>query len=95
MATARDWYELVVTPATLGTDQVTDEIVWGFEDNKITKTWTARDMTADEIDARDGAAMSLELYTYIKWQIAEGNITPNTAPADLKKAYLARQRLEQ
>ena len=94
----RGWYELTVTEPSVGEDQVVDEVVWGFETNQISKTWTVRDMTTTEIDARDADAMPLSEYYLWKTLIATGVITQqqavNNLPAELIDAYQARDRLE-
>jgi len=94
----RGWYELTVTEPTVGEDQVKDAVVWGFETNQISKTWTVRDMTTTEIDARDADAMPLSEYYLWKTLIATGVITQqqavNNLPAELIDAYQARDRLE-
>ena len=94
----RGWYELTVTEPTVGEDQVKDAIVWGFATNQISKTWTVRDMTSEEIDTRDASPMPLSEYYLWKTLIATGVITQQQAvdrlPTELINAYQARDRLE-
>ena len=97
----RGWYELTVTKPSIGEDQVRDAVVWGFETNQISKTWTARDMTAEEIDIRDAAVMPLIDYLQFNLMVAKGVATPAEIVAyltakypEVLAAYLARDRLE-
>ena len=94
----RGWYELIVTQPVVGADQVIDETVWEFAANQISKTWTVRDMTTAEIDARDAEAMPLSEYYLWKVLLTTGVITQqqavNNLPAELINAYQARDRLE-
>lgn len=98
IAHARGWYRLVVTQPTVGENQVIGTTVWGFSDNVISKTWTVRDMTDEEIDQRAASPMPIGEYYIWKALIAKGVITQQEAaqrlPDDLKAAYLARDRLE-
>jgi len=92
------FFELVTTQPVLGENQVRDTEVWGFADNKITKTWTVRDMTVSEIDTRTAGPMPLSEYHLWKALIVTGVITQQQAvqnlPQELIDAYLARDRLE-
>ena len=97
----RGWYELTVTEPTVGEDQVKDAIVWGFATNQISKTWTVRDMTSEEIDIRDAAVMPLIDYLQFNLLVAKGVATPAEIVAyltakypEILAAYLARDRLE-
>jgi len=97
----RGWYELTVTEPTVGEDQVRDEVVWGFETNQISKTWTVRDMTAEEIDIRDAAVMPLIDYLQFNLMVAKGLVTKAEIATyltakypELIDAYQARDRLE-
>jgi len=92
------YYRLITTDPVLGENQVRDEVVWGFSDNTITRTWTVRDLTAEEIDQRAASPMPLSEYYLWKALIVKGVITQqeaaNALPQDLIDAYLARDRLE-
>jgi len=97
------FYELTDTQPTIGADQVKDEVQWSFANDQISRTWTVRDLTAQEIQDRDDfiaareGRISREMYYVLKWLIAEGVISStniNNAPNALKNAYQARGRLE-
>ena len=97
----RGWYELTVTQPTLGENQVKDAVVRDFADNEISKTWTVRDMTVEEIDIRDAEAMSVS--DYYQWQaiiqftsVTQAQIVTylQTNAPELIEAYQARDRLE-
>jgi hypothetical protein len=97
----RGWYETTITQPTIGEDQVKDAVVWGFVTNQISKTWTVRDMTQDEIDRRDAEPMSVS--DYLQWKAIiqftsatqEQIVTYLQANApELIAAYQARDRLE-
>ena len=97
----RGWYELTVTEPTVGEDQVKDAVVWGFETNQISKTWTVRDMTAAEIDIRDANVMPLIDYLQFNLMVEKGVATPAEIVAyltakypEVLAAYQARDRLE-
>jgi len=97
----RGWYELTVTEPTVGEDQVRDEVVWGFETNQISKTWTVRDMTTEEIDIRDANVMPLIDYIQFNIMVGKGVVTQaelvtylTAKYPELIDAYLARDRLE-
>jgi len=91
------YYRLVVTQPTLGENQVRDEEVWAFEDNVITKTWTVRDLTAQEINEREAGAMPLSEYYLWKVLRLKNVVTTqelqDNLPEELKDAYLARKAL--
>ena len=91
------WYELTITEPNVGADQVKDTEVWGFADNKISLTWTVRDMTDEEIDARDATPMGINTYYIWKTLIETNTLTIQQAqdnlPQELIDAYLARKRL--
>ena len=98
----RGWYELTVTQPVVGADQVVDETVWEFASNQISKTWTVRDLTAQEILERDAEAMSL--MDYLQWKAivqftsatSEQITTFLTANhPEIVDAYLARKALEE
>jgi len=98
IANTKGWYKLIVTQPTIGADQTRDAEVWGFAANEISKTWTVRDLTAEEIDQRDASPMPLSEY-YLWWTLIEtGTITQQQAvnhlPQELIDAYQARDRLE-
>jgi hypothetical protein len=92
------YYRLESTDPAIGENQVRDGVVWGFADNVISRTWTVRDLTAEEIDQREAGAMPLNTYYLWKALIAKGVITQQEAaqrlPQELIDAYLARDRLE-
>jgi hypothetical protein len=93
----RGWYELTVTQPTIGTNEVKDVEVWDLVNDEMSKTWTVRAMTAEEIDTRDERAMSVNSYCLWKALIVTGVITQQQAidnlPARLVDAYQARGRL--
>jgi hypothetical protein len=95
--TNNGYYELIETQPTIGEDQVRDVEVWGFADGQISKTWTVRDLTAEEIDNRIASPMSVTNYYIWKALIATGTITieqaQNNLPQELIDAYQARKRL--
>jgi len=98
IANAAGWYKVVVTQPTIGVDQIKYDEVWGFAANEISKTWTVRDLTAEELDQREAGAMPLSEY-YLWWTLIEtGLITQQQAanhlPQELIDAYQARDRLE-
>ena len=98
----RGWYELTVTQPTVGEDQVKDAIVWGFVVDEISKTWTVRDLTAQEMLDRDAQAMSL--IDYLQWK-AIVNFTSATSEQivtfltanypEIVDAYIARKAIEE
>lgn len=94
---ANGLFELVTTEPTLEANQVKDSEVLGLADNKITRTWTVRDLTTEEIDNRIASPLSVN--DYYQWkaiQLAGGwtnQQMQNALPPDLVEAYLARKRL--
>lgn len=98
IANTKGFYRLVVTPASLGPDQVVGAEIWGFTANEITKTWAVRDMTAQEIDERNARAMNLDVYWLWKALLLKNVITAQeaaaTLPQEMIDAYQARDRLE-
>lgn len=96
----RGWYGLTETHPALGENEIEDETIWGFADNEISRTWTVRDMTQEEIDTRDAMALS----DYYQWRIILEvvGVTPQQLQANMSaesyqeliKAYQARERLE-
>jgi len=94
----RGWYERIVTQPTIGANQVRDAEVWGFADNQISLTWSVRDLTAAEIQARTAGAMSLSQYYIWKTLLTTGVITQQQAadhlPQELIDAYQARDAIE-
>jgi len=95
-------YRLEITRPVLGESQTLDTEVWSLythpiNEDKIKKTWTVRDMTATEIDARDSGPMPLSEYYLWKALIVKGVITQQEAasalPQELIDAYLARDRI--
>ena len=97
------FYRLEVTYPVLGEDQVRDAEEWELythpiNEDKITKTWTVRDMTATEIDVRQAGPMPLSEYYLWRALIVTGVITQQQAQANLPQelidAYQARDRLE-
>ncbi len=94
----RGWYELTITQPTIGENQTRDAEVWGFAENEISKTWTVRDLTAEEIDGRMASPMPLNAYYLWKALHATGTITIQqiqaNLPQELVDAYQARDRLE-
>ena len=91
------YYRTVTTYPALGENQVREQEVWGFADNEISRTWTVRDMTAEEIDQNIASPMPLSEYYLWKALIVTGVITQQQAAANLPQelidAYLARDRL--
>ena len=91
------YYRTVTTYPALGENQVRDQEVWEFADNEISRTWTVRDMTAEEIDQNIASPMPLSEYYLWKALIVTGVITQQQAAANLPQelidAYLARDRL--
>ena len=98
IANAGGYYRVDNIDPVVGENQVRDEIAWSFSDNVITRTWTVRDLTAEEIDQRVASPMPLNTYYIWKALIAKGVITQQEAaqrlPQELIDAYLARDRLE-
>ncbi len=98
IANSKGWYKVVVTQPTIGVDQTRDTEVWGFAGNLISRTWTVRDLTTEELDQRIANAMSLSDYYLWRTLIVTGVITQqqaaNNLPAELIDAYQARDRLE-
>ena len=97
------FYILETTEPVLGENQVRDAEVWEFvshpvQGDKITRTWTVRDMTATEIDVRQAGPMPISEYYLWKALIVTGVITQQQAAANLPQelidAYLARDRIE-
>ena len=91
------YYLLTTTYPAIGENQVRDQEVWGFADNEISRTWTVRDMTQEEIDQNIASPMPLSEYYLWKALIVKGVITQqeavNALPQELIDAYLARDRL--
>lgn len=98
IAHAAGWYEKIDTQPTIGADQTRDAEVWGFADNQISRTWTVRDLTTAELDAREASAMPISDYYIWKTLLVTGVITQqqaaNNLPAELIDAYQARDRIE-
>jgi len=99
---SRGYYRLEVTQPVLGENQVRDAEVWELfthpiNEDKITKTWTVRDMTATEIDNRVASPLSVNDYWQWKGIQAAGGWTNEEMiqrlPADLVEAFQARARL--
>ena len=99
---SRGYYRLEVTQPVLGENQVRDAEVWAMythpvNEDKITKTWTVRDLTATEIDMGIASPMPISEYYLWKALIVKGVITQqeaaNALPQELIDAYLARDRL--
>ena len=92
------YYRLESTDPIIGENQARDSIVWGFSDNVISRTWTVRDLTTEELDQREAGAMPLSEYYLWKALLLKGVITQqeaaNALPQELINAYLARDRLE-
>lgn len=95
---SRGYYHLTVIQPTIGADQIKDSVLWDFTDNEITKTWSVRDMTQQEIDERTAQPMPLSEYYLWKALIVTGTITQQQAaqnlPQELIDAYQARDALE-
>lgn len=97
------YYNLIITEPTIADNYKKDAKVWSFADNKINLTWTTIELTQTEKNLVDARTLSEELYYVLKWMVntpgavntTTGQLDPSTAPAALKKAYLARQALEQ
>jgi len=91
------FYELTTIHPALGVNQTQDQEVWDKAGNQISRTWTVRDMTQEEIDQRDSRPMPLSEYYLWKALIVKGVITQqeavNALPQELIDAYLARDRL--
>jgi hypothetical protein len=91
------YYELIVTQPTVGVNQIIDTVVWGFANNEISKTWTVRDLTTEEINNKIASPMSVTNYYIWKALIATGTITIQQAqdnlPQELIDAYQARKTL--
>jgi len=54
------WLELVVVNPEMGEDQVKEGPVISISDTTYTRTWTVRDLTADELDAEKDRNTSFE-----------------------------------
>lgn len=98
IANGHGLYHLTITEPSLGTNQVKDVEVWGLIGNQMSLTWTVRDLTTDEIDAKTASPMPLSEYYLWKALIIKGVITTAEAaaalPQELIDAYLARDRIE-
>jgi hypothetical protein len=92
------FFPLTTTYPELGENQTRDQEQWSFDGSEITRTWTVRDLTAEEIDQRVASPMPLNTYYLWKALITKGVITQQEAaqrlPQELIDAYLARDRLE-
>lgn len=94
---ANGLFELVTTEPTLAANQVKDVEILGFSNNRITRTWTVRDLTATEIDTR--VASPLPVNDYYQWKAiqAAGGWTNEQMltrlPVDLVDAFKARAKL--
>jgi hypothetical protein len=99
LANDRGWYLTETVRPTLTSTQTLDALVYSLEGTTITRTWTVRDLTAEEIALSEADAMPLGEYYLWKVLIARGIITQAQAaavlPQELIDAYLARQALEQ
>ena len=99
-STINSWglFRVKITQPVLDENQVKDAEVWNKVDNEILLTWTVRDMTPAELDAREAEAMPLSEYYLWKTLIVTGVITQqqaaNNLPPELIDAYLARDRIE-
>ena len=99
VTTINSWglYKTTDTQPTIGEDQVRDAEVWGFADNEISRTWTVRDYTAEEIDNRIASPMSVTDYYIWKALLTTGVLTQaqavNNLPPEMIDAYQARARL--
>jgi len=92
------YFHTTITHPAVGENQLRDQEVWDKVDNEITKTWTVRDMTSEEIDEHIASPMQISEYYIWKALLVKGVITQQDAvdrlPQDLIDAYLARDRLE-
>jgi len=92
------FYELVNVQPTVGDNQTRDQEQWSFDGAEITRTWTVRNLTTEEIDRRIASPMPLNTYYLWKALLVKGVITQQEAatalPQELIDAYLARDRLE-
>jgi hypothetical protein len=99
LANERGWYLTETTRPALTSTQTLDQVAYSLDANTITRTWTVRNLTAEEIDVEQSAAMPIGEYYLWKALIAKGVITQQEAvqalPQELIDAYLARQALEQ
>jgi hypothetical protein len=99
IANDRGWYLTETTRPSLTSTQTLDTLVYSLDGTTITRTWTVRDLTAEEIALSEADAMPLGEYYLWKVLIARGVITQAQAaavlPQELIDAYLARQALEQ
>jgi len=93
------WYRLIVTQPAIGDDQTRDAEVWGFADNEISRTWTVRDLTAEELDQRSAGPLDITMYYLLKGLMAKDVFTLQEArnffPQETIDAYQARSRLEE
>jgi hypothetical protein len=102
---SRGYYELIVTePAVSDTETKEVPPIWDFVANQITKTWTVRDLTAEELNAR--IAMGGDIYWLFKIVLnapipnkGEPLVTPakllgQGVPQWLIDSYLARKAIE-
>ena len=98
IANANGYFRLVDTQPVIGQNQVRDAVLWGFSNNEITRTWTVRNLTAEEIDQNTARPMPLNTYYLWKALLVKGAITQqeaaNALPQELIDAYQARDRLE-
>ena len=97
------YYLLETTYPALSENEVRDQEVWEFvshpvQGDKITRTWTVRDLTTEEIDQNLANPMPLSEYYLWRALIVTGVITQqqaqNNLPQELIDAYQARDRLE-
>ena len=97
IANTNGYYKVVVTEPEVGADQVKDAVVWSRYENKIGYTWTVRDKTSEELDTETAEPMPLSEYYLWKVLLLKNVVTAqelvNNLPAELKNAYLARDRL--
>lgn len=90
-------YPIIVTEPSIGTDQIKDAPVWGFDGSEITLTWTVRDKTTAELEQEAaGELMGRDtyyaIYTLLNLLISKGVCTQNEYVSTLpNKMVLALQ----
>ena len=75
------WLELVVVDPVAGKDQVKEGPTIAISDTKYTRTWTVRDLTADELDAEKTREVGVYFENYLKpliMALNDGSFVPDS-----------------
>ena len=77
---AMRWLELVVVDPEKGANQIKEGPVIAISDSKYTRTWTVRDLTADELDARKDNEVDGEFHRlkFIILALNDGSFVPDS-----------------